>query len=605
MDKETNSETSPVRRHPLTIMMDNPAFQADVNETATDVPVEPVLRSSEDGVMMVAEPDEGYTMELLYSVDDVPSWYMCIMLGLQHYLTMVGATITIPFILTPLMCIEDNDPARGKIVSTIIFVSGLVTLLQSSVGVRLPIVQGGTFSFLVPTIAILSTSFESCDNIPLLNMTMADREEVWQVRMREIQGAIAVSAIFQVIVGFTGIIGFLLKWITPLAIVPTVALVGLSLFDVAASKAAENWGVSFLTMALMILFSQYLRNVALPIPTYKKASGTGFSRIYIFKLFPVLLAIVLSWGLCAILTAAGAFPEGSKARTDLTTNLLINSPWFRVPYPGQWGLPTLSVSAVFGMLAGVLASMIESIGDYYACARISGVSPPPVHAVNRGIGIEGIGCIIAGVWGTGNGTTSYSENIGAIGVTKVGSRRVVQTGALIMILFGVLGKFGALFVTIPEPVVGGVFCVMFSMIFAVGLSTLQYIDLNSSRNLFVVGFSLFFGLALPKWMEKNPGVVQTGEPTVDQILTVLLQTSMFVGGFLGFVLDNTVPGTPEERGILKWNARIPSSEKDDGCKSQNQKSDCYDLPIGMDSIRKVSWLRYIPFCPTFAGFFRK
>lgn len=85
----------------------------------------------------------------------------------------------------------------------------------------------------------------------------------------------------------------------------------------------------------------------------------------------------------------------------------------------QWGIPTVTVAGVFGMLAGVLASAIESIGDYYACARLSGAPPPPVHAINRGIGTEGVGCIIAGLWGTGNGTTSYSENIGAIGVTKV------------------------------------------------------------------------------------------------------------------------------------------------------------------------------------------
>ena len=82
-------------------------------------------------------------------------------------------------------------------------------------------------------------------------------------------------------------------------------------------------------------------------------------------------------------------------------------------------MPTVSAAGVFGMFAGVLASAIESVGDYYACARLSGAPPPPVHAVNRGIGMEGIGCVIAGLWGTGNGTTSYSENIGAIGVTKV------------------------------------------------------------------------------------------------------------------------------------------------------------------------------------------
>ena len=86
---------------------------------------------------------------------------------------------------------------------------------------------------------------------------------------------------------------------------------------------------------------------------------------------------------------------------------------------GQWGMPTVSLAGVFGILAGVLASIIESVGDYYACARLAGAPPPPKHAVNRGIGMEGLGCLLAGAFGTGNGTTSYSENIGAIGITKV------------------------------------------------------------------------------------------------------------------------------------------------------------------------------------------
>ena len=88
-------------------------------------------------------------------------------------------------------------------------------------------------------------------------------------------------------------------------------------------------------------------------------------------------------------------------------------------FSGQWGTPTVSAAGVFGMLAGVLASIIESVGDYYACARLAGAPPPPTHALNRGIGMEGIGCLLAGAFGTGNGTTSYSENIGAIGITKV------------------------------------------------------------------------------------------------------------------------------------------------------------------------------------------
>lgn len=82
-------------------------------------------------------------------------------------------------------------------------------------------------------------------------------------------------------------------------------------------------------------------------------------------------------------------------------------------------MPTVSLAGIFGLLAGVISSMLESMGDYYACARLSGAPPPPKHAINRGIGMEGIGCLLAGAWGTGNGTTSYSENVGALGITKV------------------------------------------------------------------------------------------------------------------------------------------------------------------------------------------
>ena len=60
------------------------------------------------------------------------------------------------------------------------------------------------------------------------------------------------------------------------------------------------------------------------------------------------------------------------------------------------------MAGVLGMLAGVLASAIESIGDYYACARLSGAPPPPTHAINRGIGTEGIKTVL-------NCKTQYSQ----------------------------------------------------------------------------------------------------------------------------------------------------------------------------------------------------
>ncbi|XP_066284496.1 solute carrier family 23 member 1-like [Branchiostoma lanceolatum] len=556
--------------------------------------------------------------DIMYTIEEVPPWYMCIFLGFQHYLTMFGATVSLPLILSGPLCVGSNSLATSELIQTTFFVSGLCTLLQTTFGVRLPIVQGATFAFLTPTFAILSlpgfacpTVLGSVENTSLITIQVdanttadVDINEHWRIRIREIQGAIMVSSVFQVVIGFSGLMGLMLRFIGPLAIAPTIALVGLALFEEASSQAGKHWGIAFMTIALIAIFSQYLRNVNFPGAKWSREKGCHVAWFPLFKLFPVILGMCVSWGFCGILTAANVFPTDPNdpqhsARTD-NTAVLSQAAWFRFPYPGQWGRPTISIAGVFGMLSGVLASMVESVGDYYACARLSGAPPPPVHAINRGIGIEGIGCILAGAWGSGSGTTSYSENIGAIGITKVGSRRVVQVGALMMLVLAMFGKFGALFTTIPEPIIGGMFCVMFGMIAAVGISNLQYVDMNSSRNLFIFGFSIFFGLLLPQWMKEHPNIIKTGSAEVDQIFTVLLSTSMFVGGFVGFFLDNTVPGTDEERGIAEWKRLNEASLNMKGsAKKGNKVMECYDFPFGMDVIRSCNIGRYIPFCPTF------
>jgi nucleobase transporter 1/2 len=250
----------------------------------------------------------------------------------------------------------------------------------------------------------------------------------------------------------------------------------------------------------------------------------------------------------AICTALGIFPEGHPAHTSLAN--LKNAPWFRIPYPFQWGFPQFGAAAFVGMLAGYIASMVESIGDYYACARLSGAPTPDKKTINKGITFEGIGCFLAGIFGTGNGTTSYSENIGAIGLTRVGSRRVVQSGAVIMILLGTVSKFGALFTTIPQPIVGGMYCAMFGMIAAVGLSNLQFVDLNSARNLFILGFAFFMGLSVPEYFSQHP--MQFEPNWLANIINTLGSTGMAVGAFSALALDNTIPGTDEERGLNAW-----------------------------------------------------
>ncbi|XP_011542068.2 solute carrier family 23 member 1 isoform X6 [Homo sapiens] len=473
--------------------------------------------------------------DMLYKIEDVPPWYLCILLGFQHYLTCFSGTIAVPFLLAEALCVGHDQHMVSQLIGTIFTCVGITTLIQTTVGIRLPLFQASAFAFLVPAKAILALE----------------------------------------------------RWKCP----P----------EAAGDRAGSHWGISACSILLIILFSQYLRNLTFLLPVYRWGKGLTLLRIQIFKMFPIMLAIMTVWLLCYVLTLTDVLPTdpkayGFQARTDARGDIMAIAPWIRIPYPCQWGLPTVTAAAVLGMFSATLAGIIESIGDYYACARLAGAPPPPVHAINRGIFTEGICCIIAGLLGTGNGSTSSSPNIGVLGITKVGSRRVVQYGAAIMLVLGTIGKFTALFASLPDPILGGMFCTLFGMITAVGLSNLQFVDMNSSRNLFVLGFSMFFGLTLPNYLESNPGAINTGILEVDQILIVLLTTEMFVGGCLAFILDNTVPGSPEERGLIQWKAGAHANSD----MSSSLKS--YDFPIGMGIVKRITFLKYIPICPVFKGF---
>ncbi|XP_008705821.1 solute carrier family 23 member 1 isoform X1 [Ursus maritimus] len=537
----------------------------------------------------------------IYSILDVPPWYLCILMGIQHFLTALGGLVAVPLILAKDLCLQHDPLTQSYLISTIFFVSGICTLLQVFLGVRLPILQGGTFAFVAPSLAMLSLPAWKCPewtlNASLVNTSSPEFTEEWQKRIRELQGAIMVASCVQIVVGFSGLIGFLMRFIGPLTIAPTISLVALPLFDSAGNNAGIHWGIAAMTIFLIVLFSQYLKNIAVPMPVYGGEKKCHTSKFYLFQVFPVLLALCLSWLLCFVLTVTNTLPSaptayGHLARTDTKGNVLSQAPWFRFPYPGQWGLPTISLAGVFGIIAGVIASMVESVGDYYACARLVGAPPPPRHAVNRGIGIEGLGCLLAGAWGSGNGTTSYSENVGALGITRVGSRMVMVAAGCLLLLMGLFGKIGAAFATIPTPVIGGMFLVMFGVITAVGISNLQYVDMNSSRNLFIFGFSIYCGLAIPSWVNKNPEKLQTGILQLDQVIQVLLTTGMFVGGFLGFLLDNTIPGSLEERGLLVWNQIQEESEE------TTMALEVYGLPCGIGTkCCTSSCTQYLPFWP--------
>jgi len=488
-----------------------------------------------------------------YGVDEQPPTGESVLLGLQHYLTMVGANIAVPLALAGAMGMPSEY--QPLYIGTFFVVSGIGTLLQTTLGNRYPIVQGATFSMLAPAIAIIGF--------------VGTGPGQWQQAIVALQGAIIVGGIVEMAVGYFGIMGWLKQYLSPVVIAPTIALIGLSLFSAPqVTMAGQAWWLVGLTVVLIILFSQYLDD-----------------SHRIFRLYPVLLGIVAAWAIATALSVVGIIPSGSAAFVDLST--VANASLVQVPMPLQWGMPTFQTSFIIGMLAGVLASMIESFGDYHAVARLAGERAPSARRINHGIGTEGLATLFAGIMGTGNGSTSYSENIGAIGLTGVASRYVIQIGALIMLVVGFVGYFGALITTIPDPIVGGLYIAMFGQIAAVGLSNLKHVDLDSSRNVFIVGLALFCGLALPAYMGNiesasafQAGMASTpilgpilGVQAISDTVYVVGGTGMAVGGLIAFVLDNTVEGTREERGLDEWDQLTEEDEAFDSAYERYVKGD--------------------------------
>jgi nucleobase transporter 1/2 len=246
------------------------------------------------------------------------------------------------------------------VISTILFVTGINTLVQTTIGDRLPIVQGGSFAFLTPTFTIIFN--------PNLQAIEDDNERFLQT-MQVVSGAILTVGLIQMAIGYSGLIVPILKYITPVTVAPVITAIGLSLYNVGFSNVSVCFPVGLVQLFLTILFSQYL----------KKATIGGYP---VFALFPIILSICLTWSYAAIMTAADVWDEGNQCRTDGTRDIIQSMPFFRFPYPGQWGAPQFKSYAIIPMIGAMLVGMIESIGDYYSCARLAG-APPPTPGIIR------------------------------------------------------------------------------------------------------------------------------------------------------------------------------------------------------------------------------
>lgn len=450
--------------------------------------------------------------KLIYGVEDKPRLPIAILAGAQHVLTLFGATTLVPLIFGPAMGMSPGE--IGFFISCVYLSMGLATLLQTSaMGSKLPIVQGSSFSFIPPIMTIIGIY----------------GVQGTAVCLQYVGGALILGGLMMALIGYTGLVGKIKRYITPVTVGPTIMAIGFSLAPTAiGGNAAKFWPVSIAVVVLVFLFSIGIRNQYINI-------------------FSILTSVAIVYVICMILSLSGVFGQTHPAYINLSA--IAQAPWFQFTGLAPWGAPKFSVVAFGAILAGFLAVFIESIGDYYNVTNVCGMEDPTESTINKGIGAEGLGCVIGGALG-GVACTSYTENIGLIGLTGVASRWVVRVGAVILIAMSFIGKLGALVATIPAPIIGGCYIALFGIIGALGVQALGRADMSSQRNVMIVGFSFLMAMGLPGWVEgQQEAFFSLG--IIGQVLWALGKTAMAVAGISAVLLDNLIPGTDEERGISR------------------------------------------------------
>lgn len=547
--------------------------------------------------------------QLQYNVLDRPPFLLIISLALQNILTVVTSVMGFSAILSDILCVETSDPIRARIFSTTLVLSGFGTILQTNFGVRLPIFQGPAYAYIPPLLALSRLDDWKCDavtssltsnesqlfdarQVMFDNQTLNTKYE----KLNLLSGSLVLSSFIEFLAGVTGFTGQFVRFISPVTIAVTIATIGFSVIDFTIEYSQRFWGTSMLTAGLSFLFIFYLNNMQVRLPPFTKNA----KRSKIFQNYPILLALCIGWVVSYILTVSGYFTEDSQAkqflaRTDAKNEMIDSTPWITIPYPGQYGYPKFHAPTFFGFTVGVISSIIESVGDYFAAASICGTGRPPQHAVNRGIMSEGFTGIVSGFMGAGNATTSYSNHIALIGVTKVASRIVLTAAGVITIVLAMLGKVAAVLAAIPDPVIGGSFFVGVAIMISLGLTTMQKVRLNT-RNTLIFGTAIGLGQLLPRWIAQSPNAINTGNYDVDQCLKVILGTEIFVAALVAALLDNTIPGTHKERGMehLDHGAKYVTPDHQD-----EKSNEIFEFPLLRNILRKQrNIIRYIPFLPT-------
>jgi NCS2 family nucleobase:cation symporter-2 len=389
------------------------------------------------------------------------------LLALQHVLVMYAGAVAVPLIVASALGLARADTAF--LISADLFCCGLATLVQSvglpGLGIRLPVVMGATFAAVGPMIAVAGA--------PHLGLPY-------------VFGAYLVAGAAGVLAAPW--IGRLLRLFPPVVTGTVVAAIGLTLLAVAIDWAAggatapdygapRHLGIAALVLLAVLALLRHARGFVANIS--------------------VLLGLVLGM---AVAAAAG--------QVDLAG--LAQAAWLAPVRPFHFGLPRFDLWACLTMCVVLFIVFVESTGMFLALGELV-ERPVDRPALVRGLRVDGLGMMLGGVFNAFP-DTSYSQNIGLVGLTGVRSRWVCALAGALLVLLGLIPKLGVLAAAIPPSVLGGAGLVMFGMVAANGIRTLARVDFAGNRrhNLVIVAVSLALALvptASPHFFDHLPAAL--------------------------------------------------------------------------------------------------
>jgi xanthine permease len=385
-------------------------------------------------------------------------------LGIQHVLVMYAGAVAVPLIIGRALKLQPEEVAF--LISADLFACGLATLVQSigfpGVGIRLPVMMGVTFASVGPMLSMAASP---------------------DVGLLGIYGSVISAGAFALLVA--PFMSRLLPLFPPVVTGTIILVIGISLM-----RVGINWAGGGLPTLTRVVDGV---PGAFPNPGYGQLQGLA---IALFVLIVILALIRWGSGFVANVAVLLGIVAGAILATLLGVmhfEKVVSAPWIDVVTPLHFGMPKFSIVPIVTMCIVMIVVMIESLGMFLALGEMTGTKVDE-EALTRGLRADGVGTMLGGFFNTFP-YTSFSQNVGLVGVTGVRSRSVTAAGGVILLGLGLLPKTAALVEAVPQVVLGGAGLVMFGMVAATGARILTNVDFRTNRfNLFVVAISVGFGM---------------------------------------------------------------------------------------------------------------